>query len=166
MLGLWDSSSPKPMNPPSAVKMEHLVGSKWNHTGLYAPQSSREPCKVLSWKIRVHKEEKRKRRQNGEQTMNEGCVGDMEVGWELWPAFIRFFPTLSYSFLYFRCAFGYSGVNCEDCEYKSLALLLSFWETDIDHIQNSVQSPKVSDIKRKKICLEFVFWVRPVHAHP
>ena len=24
------------MNPPSALKMEHSDGSKWNHTGLYA----------------------------------------------------------------------------------------------------------------------------------
>lgn len=35
------------------------------------------------------------------------------------------FTVVSCHVLYLRCAFGYTGVNCEDREYKSLALLLS-----------------------------------------
>lgn len=54
------------------------------------------------------------------------------------------FTMVSCHVLYRRCAFGYSGVNCEDREYKSLALLLSTWKTSINLIQNSVRSPKTS----------------------
>lgn len=49
----------------------------------------------------------------------------MEVGRECKHAPTEALTVGSFYVLYARCAFGYGGVDCEDCEYESPALLLS-----------------------------------------
>lgn len=49
----------------------------------------------------------------------------MEVGWERRHALTEALTVASFCVLYFRCAFGYGGVNCEDREYERPALPLS-----------------------------------------
>lgn len=75
---------------------------------------------------------------------------DVEVGRECKHAPTEALTVGSFYVLYARCAFGYGGVDCEDCEYESPALLLSTWEIDFNRIQNSIQSPKVSGYLHKE----------------
>lgn len=75
------------------------------------------------------------------------------------------FTMVSCHVLYLRCPFGYSGVNCEDGKYKSLALLLSTWKTNMNPIQNSVLPLKASGsvIEREgPACSVSSGWSQPI----
>ena len=108
--------------------MECSVSRKWDRVGLCNHQPPNLPelherCSTGEWGC---KEEKRKRRKNREERMKERWKGRRWVGTLICSHML--FTMVSYYGLYFRCAFGYNGVNCEDSEYKSLASLLNTWK--------------------------------------
>lgn len=124
------------------------------HGIAYSPHLSRTPWKVVSWKNEsVRKTKERAKKSKGGQNKRKMERKRWRLGWELWHAPHRGSLTVSYRSLYFRCAFGYSGLNCEDSEYESLAIinkLLNIWEISSDPIQHPAQSFKVSVLFHKE----------------
>lgn len=108
------------------------------------PQTLRAP-----WEYKVGGRDGKEKEQGNREWEKDGKE-DVEVGRECKHAPTEALTVGSFYVLYARCAFGYGGVDCEDCEYERPALLLSTWEIDFNRIQNSIQSPKVSGYLHKE----------------
>lgn len=164
------SALPELLSTSGGEGMECSVSRKWDCMGLYNHQPPNLPelherCSTREWDC---KGEKRKRRRNRAERMKEGWKGRPGRWVGTLTCSHMLFTVVSYDGLYFRCAFGYNGVNCEDSEYKSLASLLNTWKTLITfRIQSSSSKSLAPFVKREKICLQFVFSIWPFHpSHP